>query len=220
MHHSRHIPFVAFWGGTSGFPRAPFLSSNSSGNAASPRRRRHEERREPTASLRVLIHISAKSLVRSATLPALRCLTQSGMTEWRLPVTLVGALPRFHTPSNPDGDQDRASHAATPKFSCNPNNTHRRCYAPVTHDLRCRAWKRLLEGNLNQFLAHVGRSWRSSWLGRPNNGISEEARERLPPATPPPKTPACVTHSIELQASLEAGQLPTGLGAASTRAVV
>lgn len=197
MHHSRHIAFVAFWGTTNGFLRAPSLNSNSSEKAASRENCGRTERLEAIVGLRVLIHFKAKSLVRSATLLTLRCLTQSGITEWRRPVALVGTLSCFHTSSIPNGSQGLASRAATPKYSCDSNNIHRRCYARVTHDPRCRARKRLLERNLNEFLALVGRSSRLSWLGPHNNGISENARKTLTPVTrKTPKTPACVTHRL------------------------
>ena len=140
---------------------------------------------------------ASKSQVWSATLPALSCLTSQGTTQRCEPPISVGSLPLITTHTISTRDSGLSRDTETPKFSCDSNNTHCRCYAPVTQGPRCHAWKRLLNRNLNGFLAQVERLSRSSWLGPRNNGICENARKTLTPVTrKTPKTPACVTHRL------------------------
>lgn len=58
------------------------------------------------------------------------------------------------------------SNTGTPNSCSDSHDSNRRRDAPVTHGSRCHAWKRLLERNLNDFLAHVERSWKSYSHGR------------------------------------------------------
>ena len=138
-----------------------------------------------------------KSPVRSARLPALRCLTPQGTAQRCEPLISVGSLPLITTHTISTRDSGLSRHAETPKFFRDSNNTNLRCYAPVTHGRRCHLWNRLLKRNLGGFLAQLERSLRLSWLGPHNNGICENPRKTLTSVTPKtPKTPACVTHRL------------------------
>jgi hypothetical protein len=147
------------------------------------------------------IGIGAKSLVLSATLPTLRCLISYRIPKGPGMRALVYALSWFSTQLNPLGDPSLTGHTGTPKPSYNSNNNNLLCYALVTHNRGCQAWKHFQESGLQKFLALWVRSLKSSWLGQRNSRISGKAWERLLTITPKtPETPVRVTHKLRTSA--------------------